>query len=561
MNTKIICLISLVFILFPNTIISATEVIDDFETSHNFLTEGVSGTIWDGFIGLGTGETVDVLDASVTQAGQLYIQSTNSFLHSPWDPLAPFLYKIVDGDFVATVKVTDYQNINYNNGSLMARASKNPDQAGAGEDWISIDYFPLFNCGNFVRHADDDVRAELCFNGLAFDLDPYMQLERVGNTFHFRHSPDGVSWSELDCSPLIRNDLESLYLQVGLAQATFSATQGYVAFDNFSLLSGDDESAPNPNPATFASSPHAISDAEITMTANTGYDMSGPVEYYFDEVSGYSGGSDSGWTTNPEYTDSGLIPSTQYTYTVTMRDSIGNTGTASSAQNATTFSEPDNTPPSPEPAQFATAPTAISSSVIYMSATPGTDLSNPVEYYFDEVSGNPGGTDSGWTTISEYSDSELDPETQYAYTVTMRDSLGNTGTASAQASTTTKSASIGPISEIFDVKDSYEGSDSVVVFNEIMYHPTTAEEDLEWIELYNQMKIDIDLSRWSLNDGVSYIFPEGTVIHGGECLLVVGFNPADSGKLDNFINQYNTDPLEPREDIVGPWIGQLSNGG
>jgi hypothetical protein len=74
----------------------------------------------------------------------------------------------------------------------------------------------------------------------------------------------------------------------------------------------------------------------ISMTATTGTDPSGPVEYYFDETSGNPGGTDSGWQTSPSYTDSGLDSDTQYTYTVQMRDAIGNTGTASAPANATT---------------------------------------------------------------------------------------------------------------------------------------------------------------------------------------------------------------------------------
>ena len=49
-------------------------------------------------------------------------------------------------------------------------------------------------------------------------------------------------------------------------------------------------------------------------------------------------------------------------------------------------------------------------------------------------------------------------------------------------------------------------ADSVVVVNEIMYHP--AEGAPEWIELYNQMGIDIDLSGWSLEGAVDYGFPD-----------------------------------------------------
>ncbi len=41
-------------------------------------------------------------------------------------------------------------------------------------------------------------------------------------------------------------------------------------------------------------------------------------------------------------------------------------------------------------------------------------------------------------------------------------------------------------------------SDSVVVFNEIMYHPQVDEANLEWLELYNQTAVDIDLTGWSI---------------------------------------------------------------
>ncbi|VGO17776.1 hypothetical protein PDESU_06378 [Pontiella desulfatans] len=43
-------------------------------------------------------------------------------------------------------------------------------------------------------------------------------------------------------------------------------------------------------------------------------------EYYFSETSGNAGGEDSGWQISPSYTDTGLLPNTLYTYTVTTRD-------------------------------------------------------------------------------------------------------------------------------------------------------------------------------------------------------------------------------------------------
>ncbi|MHC4865966.1 MAG: Calx-beta domain-containing protein [Planctomycetota bacterium] len=201
-----------------------------------------------------------------------------------------------------------------------------------------------------------------------------------------------------------------------------------------------DTDPPTPDPATFDSPPAAVSDTEITMTATTGTDVSGPVEYFFDETSGNPGGTDSGWVTNPVYNDTGLTASTQYTYTVQMRDSLANTGTASAPANATTDPAPDTDPPTPDPATFDSPPAAVSDTEITMTATTGTDASPPVEYYFDETSGNPGGTDSGWVTNPVYNDTGLTASTQYTYTVQMRDSLANTGTASAPANATTDPA-------------------------------------------------------------------------------------------------------------------------
>lgn len=43
------------------------------------------------------------------------------------------------------------------------------------------------------------------------------------------------------------------------------------------------------------------------------------------------------WQSSPVYTDTGLRGLTQYSYTVTMRDALGNTGTASSEASATTL--------------------------------------------------------------------------------------------------------------------------------------------------------------------------------------------------------------------------------
>src|SRR4051794_39518832 len=70
-----------------------------------------------------------------------------------------------------------------------------------------------------------------------------------------------------------------------------------------------------------------------------------------------------------------------------------------------------------------------------------------------------------------------------------------------------------------------DSPDTVVTFNEIMYHPATNEANLEWIELYNQLSYDMDISNWKIDGGIDFTFPEGTRIKG-RGYLVIAANPA-----------------------------------
>jgi hypothetical protein len=107
----------------------------------------------------------------------------------------------------------------------------------------------------------------------------------------------------------------------------------------FVIRSGEGD-PPTPDPAFFASAPAAVSDTEITMTATVGTDATGPVEYYFANITDPN--HDSGWVTDPIYNDTGLNQNTRYTYTVRMRDAFFNTGDASTPPlSATTKRTPN----------------------------------------------------------------------------------------------------------------------------------------------------------------------------------------------------------------------------
>ena len=103
------------------------------------------------------------------------------------------------------------------------------------------------------------------------------------------------------------------------------------------------------------------------------------------------------------------------------------------------------------------------------------------------------------------------------------------------------------------------------MIDELMYHPADETDD-EYIELYNPMASRIYLENaegsWRLDGAVDYIFEGNTSIPAGGRLIIVGFDPAaDIVQLNAFTAAYDTEPLTPGVDIVGPWSGNLSNNG
>ncbi len=89
-------------------------------------------------------------------------------------------------------------------------------------------------------------------------------------------------------------------------------------------------------------------------------------------------------------------------------------------------------------------------------------------------------------------------------------------------------------------------ADTVIVFNEIMYHPATNEAAMKWIELKNQMAVDVDISGWSIAGNIQYSFPSNSIVRGGS-LLVVAASPDTLMGATALTN------------VAGPFTGTLSN--
>jgi hypothetical protein len=180
---------------------------------------------------------------------------------------------------------------------------------------------------------------------------------------------------------------------------------------------------PTPDPSAWLVAPQASGSTSMQMTALPATDVGG-VEYYFHETSGNSGATDSGWQDSNVYEDTGLLPTTTYTYQVKTRDKSPNHNETAYSDPVSATTDPDTTPPGPDPSTWALAPYATGTDSIRMVATAATDVSD-VEYYFRELSGNPGGTDSGWQDSNAYEDTGLLPSTTYTYQVMTRDTSPN----------------------------------------------------------------------------------------------------------------------------------------
>ncbi len=242
---------------------------------------------------------------------------------------------------------------------------------------------------------------------------------------------------------------------------------------------GPDTDPPSPDPATWSQLPTAITPSSISMIATTGGDSSG-VEYFFDEVTGNPGGSDSGWQSSPSYTDTGLSSNTTYSYRVKMRD-------LSPAQNETSYSttESDTTP------QATGAVTC-----------PQGDLNDDCKVDLDDL--------------------KIFAAEWLALVSSIADFIGNDGVNNKDFS-------------ILSTNWLLQGYPLVI--NEVMADNETTIQDPDepgeypdWIEIYNNSLGTIDMSGMFLTDnGNQYQIPNGVTIAPGEFKIFWADNDSSQG--------------------------------
>ena len=192
-----------------------------------------------------------------------------------------------------------------------------------------------------------------------------------------------------------------------------------------------------PAPAPYIETITADSETSISMVATTAYDNSG-VEYYFESTT--AGGNDSGWQTEPNYTDVGLDPNTEYGYRVRARDTSPamNETDWSVVSYVTTPIPADLDPPTPDPMEwdltedpngFTGIPREVNRGGgvfdywVEMRAVVANDASGVVEYYFWCTSES--GFSSGWIADPTWAVLVGHSGQGHTFRVKARDAFGN----------------------------------------------------------------------------------------------------------------------------------------
>lgn len=155
------------------------------------------------------------------------------------------------------------------------------------------------------------------------------------------------------------------------------------------------------------------------------------------EVTGYNiyrNGGKIGVSTTTSYSDTGLTPATQYSYTVSAVDAKGNESDKSPSVAVSTNS--DTEAPS-MPTNVTAMP--VSMTQINLNWTVSTDNIGVVGYNIYR-----NGTKVGTSPTASYQDTNLERGTQYAYTITALDAVGLQSVPSAAVTVSTLSDSESP---------------------------------------------------------------------------------------------------------------------
>src|SRR6267143_1311149 len=329
-----------------------------------------------------------------------------------------FAYKVLSGDFDLPVRVASLTAVNvWSKAGLMAR-----ETLAADSREVSVFATPAAGYEFQYRATAGALAQKVDSVQQVSYPNTWVRLKRAGNVFTSYTSADGMTWTAFGTTTLALP--ATVFL--GMATTSHNVAQTVLAqYRNLTPGSALPDTTPPSIPGGLTAV--AVSGSRINLSWNASTDNVG--------VAGYKvlrGGVQIATTSALTYADTGLSPSTAYSYTVAAYDTAGNTSAPSSAASATTQAA---TPPSIPTGLSATA---ISGSQINQSWSASTD---PVGVTGYNVMRN--GVLIAAVSALTYADTGLSPSTTYTYTVAAFNAAGYTSAPSTAASATTMPAAAG----------------------------------------------------------------------------------------------------------------------
>ena len=147
----------------------------------------------------------------------------------------PMKYEEVTGDFVAICHLSDLtgrdrrRTPSYNEGGLMVL----DDTDQQNQQIVQMGIFPNYNCGNMLTTVSHHGRRPQFPRGNGWQYDPWLMIERCGNTFTVCTSSDGQQWTETTGSPIEMQMPDRV--KVGLFQVTYTDNEASATFDYFKI--------------------------------------------------------------------------------------------------------------------------------------------------------------------------------------------------------------------------------------------------------------------------------------------------------------------------------------
>lgn len=266
--------------------VRAGSITNNFTSPIDYVANGIIGdTNWDGvYLGFGDipggnnggdGNGVSTIaNASLTDPGFLTVQSTaGSWVAAGDDGF--FLYKVVSGDFDASVQVSaPFAAPNYHLPGLLVRAWNTNNSGspyapsstnGPSENWMYNARFQEFGISDHGRYATNGADVNGYFDTAGDNSDTntprYVRITRVGDVFSFYEKTNQTDTYSF-ITNLTRTDLDGVPMQVGIKDETGTANSAETFFTDFEL-SGPNVSLGTPS---VVGAPSAI----VTTATNTG---------------------------------------------------------------------------------------------------------------------------------------------------------------------------------------------------------------------------------------------------------------------------------------------------